>query len=514
MRRSGSRSIAVVGAGPGGLAAALMLGASGFRVTVYEAAPTIGGRTSRITLADRNDASRRYHFDRGPTFFMMPYVLEEVFAAAGMRLGDFAECRRIDPMYRLVHGRTGAAPLTLDTTQNIAEMARRISAIEPADGPAFERFIADNRIKLAKMTPILRSPIRSILDLLNRDAMKAGPTINPHQSLYKHLCGYFRSEHIRLSMSFQSKYLGMSPYECPSLFSILPFIEYEYGIWHPIGGCNALMSGLARACERVGVAIRTSAPVKQILFSGRSARGVETESGLFEHDDVVVNADAAWAIKNLIPAALRPRDTDAAIDAKRYSCSTFMLYLGLDGPVDLPHHTIYISSDYKNNIDDIAIRGALSEDPSMYICNPCVTDPSLAPPGGSALYVLVPTPNTKSGIDWAAEAPRLRRRAFDQISRVLGLGELEHRVRAEMMITPEDWRASNINFGATFSLAHTLTQMLHRRPQHKLRDVENVWLVGGGTHPGSGLPVIFLSSQITARLLCEKHEMHRVAAPA
>lgn len=502
-----SARVAIVGSGPGGLASAMLLAAAGLRVTLYEAMPVVGGRTSRISLTDRRDPARHYHFDRGPTFFMMPYVLEEIFAAAGRKLTDYATLHRLDPMYRLIHGVRGSSPIVLDATQDIAQMARRISAIEPDDGPAFERFISDNRVKLERMTPILRNPIRGVMDLLTVGAWKAAPTLNPHQSLYRHLCGYFKNDRVRLSMSFQSKYLGMSPYECPSLFSILPFIEYEYGIWHPVGGCNALAGAMADVARELGVEIRTASPVTKIRFSGRRAVGVEvggSSGGSFDHDHVVVNADATWAIKNLIPASLRPRDTDAAIDAKRYSCSTFMMHLGVEGPVDLPHHTIYVSGDYKTNIDDIAVRGVLSDDPSLYVCNPSRLDPTLAPQGDSSLYVLVPTPNTKSGVDWAASRDRLRRQAFEQMSKVLGLTDLERRVRAELVVTPDDWRTSNINFGATFSLAHSLSQMLHRRPQHRLRDVDNVWLVGGGTHPGSGLPVIFLSSQITSRLLCEE----------
>jgi phytoene desaturase len=511
-KQSVTGAVAVVGAGPGGLASAMLLAAAGVRVTLYEAAPVIGGRTSRISLraggaAVADDQRGAFHFDRGPTFFMMPYVLEEIFASAGFRLADFVELKRLDPMYRLVHGRPGREPIVLDTTQDIPEMARRLAQIEPADGPAFERFIRDNRKKLSLMEPILRSPMRSVLDLMNWDAIKAAPTINPHQSLYTHLSRYFRSDHVRLSMSFQSKYLGMSPYECPSLFSILPFIEYEYGIWNPVGGCNALTHAMAEACRRMGVEIVTSAPVTSIRFQGNRAVGVEVggpRPGRHDHDHVVLNADAPWAIKNLIPAGLRRTHSDKAIDSKRYSCSTFMLYLGIEGEVDLPHHTISISRDYKTNIDDIAVRGTLSDDPSFYVCNPSRIDPSMAPRGCSALYVLVPTPNCVSGIDWAAQRAALRERTLAQLSGVLGLTDVERRIRAELVVTPDDWRGSNIHAGATFSLAHSLPQMLHRRPQHKLQDVEGVWLVGGGTHPGSGLPVIFLSSQITSRLLCEQ----------
>ncbi len=499
---SNAQSVGVVGAGPGGLAVACLLAAGGARVTVYEAQPTIGGRTGRVTLPARGGAFR---FDRGPTFFMMPYVLEEIFASCGRRLTDYARCTRLDPMYRLLLGRPGERPLSLDATQDIAEMSRRIGAIDPEDGRALPRFMDDNRRKLRLMTPVLRSPIRSVLDLLNAESLKAATVINPHQSLYDHLRRYFRSPLVRLALSFQSKYLGMSPFECPSLFSILPFIEYEYGVWHPAGGCHALMAALAEVAGELGVEIVASTPVERLVFQGRRAVGVETSgarAGRFEHGQVVINADAPWAMKHLIPQSLRAGETDARIDARRYSCSTAMLYLGLDGSVDLPHHTIYTSADYRGNIDDISRRGRLSADPSMYVCNPGVTDPSMAPEGRTALYVLLPTPNCKAGIDWARERAVVRARAFAQLERVFGVEDLERRVLAEGMVTPDDWRASRINHGAVFSLAHTLGQMLHKRPRHRLPGVDGVWLVGGGTHPGSGLPVIFLSAQITARLLC------------
>jgi len=321
---------------------------------------------------------------------------------------------------------------------------------------------------------------------------------------------------VRLAVCFQSKYLGMSPYDCPSLFTILPFIEYEYGVWHPRGGCNALMGAMERVARGMGVEIETDAPVSAIECDGGRASAVRVSEhagsslagGRFEHDHVVVNADAAWALKNLIDPAARARAgaeyADGSLDAMRYSCSTFMLYLGVEGSVDLPHHTIYTSARYRENLDDISRKGALSEDPSVYVCNPSRTDPTLAPAGHSSLYVLVPTPNVKSGgIDWSREKPAMRERALDQIEAKLGVRDLRSRIRAEMVLTPEDWRGSNIQFGATFNLAHNLGQMLHKRPQNKLRGFENLYLVGGGTHPGSGLPTIFLSAQISAAMVGE-----------
>ena len=210
--------VAIVGAGPGGLAAAIILAASGASVHVYEAQPIVGGRSRRLTL---DGPPGQFHFDVGPTFFMMPYVLDEILASAGSKLSERVELQRLDPMYRLLLGRPGQEPITLDTTQDLRLMEQRLSAIEPHDGPAFLKFISDNRRKLEAMTPLLRSPIRSVLDLFTVDNMRAGSQLRPWQSLYDHLRGYFKHPQIRLALSFQSKYLGMSPFECPELFSIL-----------------------------------------------------------------------------------------------------------------------------------------------------------------------------------------------------------------------------------------------------------------------------------------------------
>ncbi len=498
--------VAIVGAGPGGLASAVLLAARGVDVTVFERQPTLGGRTRRIELEGDDGAS--YRFDCGPTFFLMPHVLEEICRAAGTRLGDLVDLRRLDPMYRLVIGQPGGRPVVLDATQDLDRMVERISAIDPHDGKAFRRFIEDNRKKLDAAEPILRRPIRSALDLARPDALAAAAHIKPHLSVHQLLKKYFRHPAVQLGVSFQSKYLGMSPFDCPSLFTILPFIEYEYGIWHPIGGCNALMHGLARTLESLGGRVRLGEAVESLDFQGPRVTGVIAGGEHHAFDHVVLNADAAWALTHLVPEPLRePGYTDADFDQKKYSCSTYMLYLGLDREVDLHHHTIYTSASYKQNLQDIGrdsgFGGSLSEDPSFYVCNPSRTDSTLAPAGKSSLYVLVPTPNTRAKIDWNVEGPRLRERVLDQMRERLGLHVRPH-IRAELALTPDDWRSQGIQFGATFNLAHGLDQMLHKRPQHKVPGLEGLWLVGGGTHPGSGLPVIFLSSQITSRLIAEE----------
>jgi phytoene desaturase len=261
---------------------------------------------------------------------------------------------------------------------------------------------------------------------------------------------------------------------------------------------------MARAAEEMGVEIRLEEEVREILFRGRRAVGVRTEQGHYEADALVINADFARAMTRLVPDRLRRRWSDRKIAGKQFSCSTFMMYLGLDGRNDdLGHHTIYLAEDYRRNLDDIERRHVLTDDPSFYVQNACVTDPTLAPPSMSTLYVLVPVSHQHPNIDWSVETTRFRSLALQQLAKV-GLRDVERRIRFEHIVTPADWdRRYETHRGATFNLAHTLGQMLHLRPRNRFEDLDGVYLVGGGTHPGSGLPVIFESARITSRLVAQ-----------
>jgi phytoene desaturase len=295
----------------------------------------------------------------------------------------------------------------------------------------------------------------------------------------------------------------MSPFRCPSLFSILSFLEYEYGVFHPIGGCAAVTAAMARVAERLGVEICLNEPVEEILFTGRRAVGVRTATATHRADAVVVNADFARAMGKLVPDHLRRRWTDKKLAKKKYSCSTFMMYLGVEGKFDLPHHTIHIAKEYAKNLDEIENQHVLSAEPSFYVQNACVTDPTLAPRGHSALYVLAPVTHQHPNVDWAQERPRFRKLLLNQIKKA-GYDLDPARIRYERVITPADWDTRyEIYRGATFNLAHTLDQMLHLRPHNRFEDLDGVYLVGGGTHPGSGLPVIFESARISSKLLLD-----------
>jgi phytoene desaturase len=483
-------SVIVVGAGPGGLASAILLATAGVKVKVLERMPVAGGRTSTIQMAG-------FQFDLGPTFFLYPRVLEEIFAAAGANLREEVQLVRLDPQYRIIFGAGGE----LNATPDIARMERQIAAIAPGDATGFSRFLEENRAKLERMLPCLENPFLGWQDLLNTRMLKTLPILRPHQSVDTYLSRFFRDPRIRLAFSFQSKYLGMSPFRCPSLFSILSFLEYEYGVFHPIGGCAAVTAAMVRVAQRLGVEIALDQPVEEILFEGRRAVGVRTREGVSRADALIVNADFARAMSRLVPDRLRRSWTDRKIGRKKFSCSTFMMYLGVEGTFDLPHHNIHIAADYARNLDEIENQHVLSGDPSFYVQNAVVTDPTLAPRGMSALYVLTPVTHQHPNVNWELERDRFRALVLKQIAKA-GFVDVEQRIRCERVITPADWdQQYEIHKGATFNLAHSLDQMLHLRPHNRFQDLEGVYLVGGGTHPGSGLPVIFESARISTRLL-------------
>ena len=490
--------VAIIGAGPGGLAAAMLLSAAGAAVTVHERLDHVGGRSASF---DAPSEAGTFRFDRGPTFFLYPRVLEEIFVACGHDLRKSVELVRLDPLYRLAFEDGG----TLDAASGEAALAKAIRRLSPADAEALPLYMAENRAKLNAFRPVLESPFSGVRDFMRPHTRRALPLLRPGRTVERDLARYFQDPRIRLAFSFQSKYLGMSPFRCPSLFTILAFMEHEYGVWHPRGGCGAVMTAMADAARRSGARILLSDPVQEVLFEGRRAVGVRTRAGVRRADAVVINADFAHAMRHLVPDRLRRRWSDRRIAHKKFSCSTFMLYLGIEGRFDMvPHHTIHLARDYRRNLAEIEAGLAPPAEPSFYVQNACVTDPDLAPKGHSTLYVLVPVGNRRDGgIDWNQEAPRYRRLVLDRLARV-GITGIERRIRYEKVLTPDGWEADlAIHRGATFNLAHTLGQMLHRRPRNRFEDLDGVYLVGGGTHPGSGLPVIFAGARITAQLLAE-----------
>lgn len=499
-RMKTGRNVVVVGAGPGGLASALLMRAAGANVTVLERSDRVGGRTGAFTQDG-------YTFDYGPTFYLYPEVLRQIFAACGRSLDEEVELIQLDPMYRLQFDDGATVNATADPERLIAEIAR----IDAEDAKNVRKYLKQNARKFDAFKPILQRPFLSAADLMKPDMARALPLFRPWSTVDQDLRRWFRHPDVRLAFTFQSKYLGMSPFKCPSLFTIVAHVEYGFGVFHPKGGCNAITAAMARVAREQGVDIRVSEPVEELEFEGRRATAARTAQGRYEADAVVVNGDFAATMQKIIPDRLRRRWTDKKIESKQYSCSTFMMYLGIEGRFDdMHHHTIYLSDDYQKNIREID-AGQAPEEPTIYVQNASVTDPTLAPEGHSTLYVLVPVGNLSGGVDWEQLAPMYREKVLKRLEKLCG-HDIRSRIRTERMITPADWAEQmSIYRGATFNLAHNLGQMLHWRPRNRFEDVDGVYLTGGGTHPGSGLPTIFESAKIASTLAAQDLGL---AAPA
>lgn len=489
-----NKHIVIVGAGPGGLASAMLLSARGFKVTVYESQPRIGGRTAEIRLGE-------YRFDLGPTFLMMKYLMDELFEDAGFKTGDFLDCRRLDAMYRLYFN-----DKSFLVHRDRGKMKAEIERVFPGESEGLDRFFQRESARFEKLYPCLQKDYGSLGQFISGDLIAAVPHIALGRSLYDILSGYFKSEELRLAFTFQSKYLGMSPWECPGLFAMIPFTEHAHGIYHVMGGLSQIPQAMAKAAQMNGARIQTSAPVKKVLVDQGVARGVELATGekVFA-DEVILNADFGYAMSHLFDEGVIHKYKAEKLKKSQYSCSTFMMYLGVDKRYDCEHHSILFAKDYKSNITDISAK-RFSEDMSIYIRNSAPLDPSCAPPGHSALYVLAPVPNNLSGIDWTSKKAVYREKILDLLENRTPYKNLRKHIREEMIVTPADWEEkSNVFIGATFNMAHTWKQMLYYRPHNEFEEVSRCYLVGGGTHPGSGLPTIFESARISSNLISDKY---------
>ncbi|MEL0266389.1 MAG: phytoene desaturase family protein, partial [Candidatus Poseidoniales archaeon] len=494
MSSSASPSVAIIGAGPGGLASALLLAKAGVNVTVFERSSGVGGRNK---VFDRDG----FKFDLGPTFFHYPEVIEDIFQAIGRDAHEELNLNKLETNYRLIFGQGGE----LDCTSDLDVMTERIRDLSgDKNANAFRRYVEDNRTKLNKSKACLQEPWKGPTDLLAKRAMRVAGVLRPHRSVAGDLMKLFDDDRLMLAMSFQTKYLGMSPFNCPSLFTMLAFLEYEYGIFHPIGGLGSVSERMATIAKDLGVTFRMNEAVESVIMDGKTIKGVRTGKGEFFADKVVMNADFANGMTQLFPDKVRKKWNNKKLEGKKYSCSTFMVYLGIDKTYeDLPHHQIYASANYEQNLEDIEKHHKLTwDDPSVYVQNACVVDPSLAPEGCSTVYALVPVSHIHENIDWSKEKDAYRDRVLEQIETKLGFEGLRDHIVTEMIITPEDW-GDHCYRGAVFNLAHGLDQMLWRRPKNQFDEINNLYLVGGGTHPGSGLPVIYESARISSKLLLD-----------
>jgi len=492
-----SEKIGIIGAGPGGLSCAMLLAHKGFDVTVLEKASEVGGRSAPINLES-------FKFDTGPTFLMMKYVLDELFDLCDRKSADYLQFKLLDPMYQL-----SFPDFYIQVSSNKERMRNELNRVFPGNEEGLNKFYSREKKKYERIIKNLYKDYSSLASFLSPKLIAALPSFFLGGSIFDNLGNYFKEEKLRICFTFQSKYLGMSPWECPAAFTIIPFVEHEFGIYHVIGGLNQISKAMAQIVKEENGVVITDQKVKKIETSGNKVTGVQLQDGKkLAFDKVIVNADFGYSMNKLFEPGKIKKYSSTKLQKKKFSCSAFMLYLGVDKKYVAPHHNIVFAENYRRNISDIQ-EGRLSEDSSFYVQNASVTDDTLAPDGKSTIYLLVPVPNNRSNIDWNEKAESFKETLLTNVEERTPLKDLRDHIEIEKTITPKQWEQDyNVYIGSTFNLAHNLSQMLYFRPHNRFEELKNLYLVGGGTHPGSGLPTIYISGIVTAGLISKNHTLH------
>ena len=485
--RAGRRPHAVViGSGFGGLAAAVRLGARGWRVTVLEKLEAPGGRA----FVYRQDG---FTFDAGPTVITAPFLLEELWALAGQRLCDDVTLVPVSPFYRIRFD-DGA---TFDYSGDAAAMRAEVARFAPADVAGYERFLAASEaIYKVGFEQLGHVPFSRWTDMVK--VLPKLLRLEGWRTVWQLACKHVADPRLRVVLTFQSLLVGGNPFATTSVYCLIAFLERRFGVHFAIGGTGSLVSGLVKLIQRQGHSVRCNAGVTRILVDNGSASGVELSNGeRIEADAVVSNADSATTYRHLLAPEHRRRWTDARIEAARYSMSLFVWYFGTRRQhPGVAHHTIALGPRYRGLLHDIFERKHLAADFSLYLHRPTATDPSLAPAGCDAFYALAPVPHLQSGTDWAREAEPFRQKVMRRLEATL-LPGLSSDLLSSRVLTPLDFQDRLSSFrGAAFGLEPVLSQSAWFRPHNQSEEVARLYLVGAGTHPGAGLPGVLSSAKV------------------
>jgi phytoene desaturase len=492
------KRVIVIGAGLGGLAASVRLARAGFHVTVLEKNERVGGK---MDLWEQDG----YRFDTGPSLLTMPFVVRELFQAAGERIEDSLDLVPMEPICRYYWPDESH----LDASGDLGLTAGAIGRLSPRDALRVRPFLAHGeKIYEAAREPFLLSGFGSLglSDILKRlRYLPAVARIDALRSLNEAVEEYFVDNRIRQLFNRFATYNGSSPYLAPATLSIIPFIEFSMGGWYVRGGMYALANALEVLARRLSVEIRTGVEVDVIVREEKAVHGVHTSAGdSLEADIVLSNADALYAER-----ALLGRDVRGKADA---SLAGFVLLLGVKKMWSkLAHHTVFFSGDYRKEFDVMFNAGQPSKDPTIYVCNSSQSDPAHAPAGCSNLFVLVNAPplsaagSTDDGFDWRSNSREYRDRVVGILER-RGLSGLAGAIQTERTITPLDFeRHYNAYRGSIYGMSSNSRMAAFLRPPNRSRRYRNLYFVGGSSHPGGGIPLVLLSGKIVADMIRHDH---------
>ncbi|SDG03715.1 phytoene desaturase [Phytopseudomonas seleniipraecipitans] len=489
-----AKTAIVIGAGFGGLALAIRLQSAGFRTTLLEKRDQPGGRA--YVYRDQG-----FTFDAGPTVITDPSAIEELFVLSGRKLSDYVEMLPVAPFYRLCW----EDGTQFDYANDQADLDRQIQALNPSDVEGYQRFLAYSRAVFNE--GYLK--LGAVPFLSFRDMLQVGPQLARLQawrSVYSMVSKFVEHDKLRQAFSFHSLLVGGNPFATSSIYTLIHALEREWGVWFPKGGTGALVQGMVKLFEDLGGTLELNADVASIDTKGNRATGVRLQDGRhFAADCVASNADVVHTYDKLLAEHPRGRQEGRRLKGKRFSNSLFVIHFGLKRQQpQLQHHTVCFGPRYRELIQEIFHGHTLAEDFSLYLHAPCVTDPSLAPPGCSSHYVLSPVPHLGNApIDWEVEGPRYRDRILDYLEEHYMPGLRDDLVTCRIF-TPNDFRDELYAYqGSAFSLEPVLQQSAWFRPHNRDAQLENVYLVGAGTHPGAGVPGVIGSAKATAGLMLE-----------
>ena len=484
--------IIVIGSGFGGLSAAIRLRAQGHEVTVVEQRDKPGGRA----YVYQQDG---FTFDGGPTIITAPWLFDELFAEAGKKVADYVQIVPIDPFYQIRFEDGTVFRYNGDTTA-IIEQIRKLN---PDDVRGYRAFLKQSERVFGAGMSLIDKPFTTLMDMvkvlpdlirLRADRSVAGLT-NRH----------IRDERLRQVFSFHPLLIGGNPFETTSIYTLIHHLEKTWGVWFAMGGTGKLVEAFVRCLEDIGGELRLSTTVDQIMVDERTgkANGVRLTSGeVLPADAVVSNGDVAFTYKHLIAPKWRKKNTDARIDGLDYSMSLMVIYFGTNKQYeDIAHHEIIMGPRYKGLLDEVFGSKTLAKDFSLYLHRPTATDPSLAPPGCDAWYVLSPVPHLGGPTDWRVTSQAYRDRIMQYLEDRYLPGLSKHLV-TEHRIDPLHFRDTlSSHLGSAFSVQPTLLQSAWFRPHNKSEDIPNLYFAGAGTHPGAGLPGVISSGKIVADLI-------------
>ena len=481
----------VIGAGFGGIAAALRLRAKGYAVTLIDRCAALGGRAQ---VYEREG----FRHDAGPTVITAPFLFEELFALFGEHFADHVKLVPLTPWYRFqfADGDTFDYGGTLEAT--LAEIER----IEPRDRAGYLALLEHSRrIYDIGFTQLSAQPFHRLGTMLRQVPHLLG--LRNYETVWQMVSRHLVSDKLRRAFSIQPLLVGGNPFDTTSIYGLIHFLERAHGVHFAMGGTGAVTQALGGLMERQGIALRLSTTVERVRIEQGVARGVVLADGTHVDADVVVSdADAAHLYRDLVPRAEQALATRVKLSQAHYSMGLFVMYFGTTRTYpDVAHHTIWMGERYQELLNDIFHRQKLAEDFSLYVHRPTATDPSFAPPGQDSFYVLCPVPNLQADIDWAIEGPRLRDRIVDALERTM-LPGLKASITADFYKTPEDFRDEYRSVhGAGFSVAPIFRQSAWFRFHNKSESVRNLYLVGAGTHPGAGVPGVLCSAKVIDALI-------------